>query len=240
MKWSVGITTAPRAESYLDETIASIKVAGWPHPIVFAEPQSELWVNGPNASSVQHQVRLGPWGNFLFTLNFMLASAMRDGNHVDRLLIFQDDVLVARNCREWLERELAFPLPWHIMSLYTSNATVLPCEDFRGWFNAHGRYRTPGELKDVDPNWFGVGACAIAMTPDMAIGLLHDPPGKGELTKADYHLSTFCIENGVNWLQHHPSPVRHIGRVSTLGMKPNWAREEREWMEDASLMDRAT
>jgi len=245
MRWAVGVTTAPRGdEDYhremLAATLASIQEAGWPSVTLFAEPGDYYLESQPGVYVLANRKRLGAWPNFLFALGVLRAHVPT----ADYMLIFQDDVLVAKECRAWLECQLT---DWNwsrnvplfgithqrmILSLYTANATKLPNEEFRGWFAAEGRYRDPITQTNLDPNWLGVGACAIAMPPTVADLLLADPPGKGELIKTDYHLSMFCIENNIPWIQHHPSPVSHRGKVSTLGMKWNSARMEREWIED--------
>ena len=42
-KWTVGVITAPREKGYyLDQTLRSLKNAGWSDIVVFAEPGSPI------------------------------------------------------------------------------------------------------------------------------------------------------------------------------------------------------
>jgi len=243
MQWATGLTTAPRGTPeyharLLLHTINSVQKAGWYDITVFAEPESCVSTLPDGVALHQNTKRLGSWPNFLHAL----AILQSDSPSADLYVIFQDDIWVAKGCREWLDRELKVGHPSrlaetndYILSLYTSHATRLP--SLVGWFAATGRYRDPVARELLDPNWFGVGACAIALPRARVIDLLRNPPGLGCLTKTDYHLSEFCIDNDVLWLQHLPSLVSHRGKVSTLGQKWSLARQERAWISDLTISE---
>ena len=239
----LGVTTAPRGDvshykKMMRATLESIKAAGWDTLHLYVEPHTpKFFTRGPSMPSLHtttHAIRLGPWPNFLVAL----ASLRREHPNEDYYAIFQDDIRVAKGCRRWLEMELSSGWPRQhdeqfILSLYTSCATKRgTASTGYGWFRSAGRYRDPVTDSNVDPNWLGVGACAIVLPRGVADRLLAVNPGSGCITKTDYHLSNFCIDEGLPWIQYYPSLVSHRGTISTLGQKWNRARHEAAWVSD--------
>lgn len=217
MKWAVGVTTAPRDESYLDWTLAACESAGWP-PVVFNDAEKTL----------------GPWGNFLRS-----AAALAD-RPVDAIIMLQDDVLLAKNLRPWLEKQLAASAWWStcgIISLYSCEGMSRDLD--RGWNAIPWRY-----VKAC-----GSGACAVLMRRQVAQRILDDPPAPSAFCLTDVWLKRVCYRERLDWIEHCPSLCRHVGVVSALvdvpgerrpRSQPKWTpyRHEGVFVEDAgSLAD---
>jgi len=219
--WAIGITSAPRPTDYLPATIRSLGEAGWPEITVFAEPGTPV---PPGVPSVVAQRRLGPWLAFRTALGSLLATGPQEAS----LAVFQDDIVVSRNLRKWLDAE-PWPPEAGVVSLYLSET------------QAAGR---PLGWSALDPDRNPYGACAVVMRPDAARRLLGNPPHKGDGRMTDTWLGVFCERAGLRFWQHKPSLVRHVGRQSSLsrpGRRPivrPWipARHEGDFCEDASLL----
>lgn len=207
---AVAVTTAPRIEDYLPATLESLREAGFPEPMVFAMPGSRL----PSRLEARCAIgRVYPWPNFLRAMRGLL-DAHPDA---DRLAVFQDDVLVARRCREYLDR--SWPAgEFGCLSLYTCGRMAKRL-DGRGWL--------PLDFCQTKPH----GALAMVFPKRSALRLLADPPGKGELTKTDTWIGRWCRETGLAWLTHVPSLVQHVGRRSAIKYVPGEQRlrSERRW-----------
>lgn len=230
MKWAVAVTAAPReGASYLKDTIDSIRAAGWTEGDVYGEPGTPLLCPWPVHVHGGPKT-LGPWGQFQRALRASLAT------FCDAVAIFQDDCRVARGCRAWLEDELS---GWRIgdtgvVSLYTPEETV---GDFRpepGWF-AVPRKRMP----------YAYGAVAVVIMRSVAEQMIDTLPRPLERTKTDYYLSMWCKQNGLRFVYHHPSLVRHVGRTSAIRTgpaSPPWtpARHEGEFIKDCLCLSTQT
>jgi len=217
----VAVTAAPRdGADYLPGCLESVRAAGWGRLTVYAEPGTpEHW---PDTRVADHS--LGPWPNFQRVVADSLAEPW------DYLAVFQDDCLVARGLRPWLEAWLArWPFEnTGVVSLYSSARTIHNLKPDRGWF-AISRDRLP---------WTACGAVALLLMRPEAERLAVKFPFPSDRTKTDYHLNNWCRDNGVQWVEHNPSLVSHVGRVSAvltgIGRNTPWyaARHEGEWAAD--------
>lgn len=113
MKWAVGVTTAPRQVSTLDQCLGSLRNAGWASEVtVFAEP------NSPVAASehvVVHKQRKGVWHNWLHAANHLLSNT-----DAELLMTVQDDAVFHPDCREFAEQILWPSAKTGAVSLYTA------------------------------------------------------------------------------------------------------------------------
>ena len=219
MKWAVGITACPRPVDYLPAMLESLREAGWGEVTVFAEPGTPV---PPGQPASMAQRRQGPWPSFLRALRSLVSIAP----HAASLAVFQDDILVAQNCRAWLESQEPRP---GISSLYISEHQA--------------KDRPPG-WSALDPDAIPYGACAVVISLETARLILANPPEPQAIRMTDTWLGKFCREAGLPFWQHVPSLVRHVGRESSLARKGDrpiirpWvpARHEGEFCEDAMLL----
>jgi hypothetical protein len=83
--WAVGVTTAPRPQSMLEQTLASFRRAGWTGSRVFDDVKGS-----------------GAWRNWIDGLKCLVE---QDPN-ADAYLMIQDDAVFCRGLRAYLERML--------------------------------------------------------------------------------------------------------------------------------------
>jgi GT2 family glycosyltransferase len=110
-RWAVGITAAPRRQPTVARCAASVRAAGW-EPTLFAEPGT----NGLPAgfAIVERPQRLGIWQNYVQTLRDLLTAHPE----AQAIVVLQDDVVLCRDVREFLEHDLWPGLNPGMVSLY--------------------------------------------------------------------------------------------------------------------------
>jgi len=101
-RWAVGVTTAPRKEPTIGRSLRSIVSAGWKDIHVFAEPGSPIPTGIVGLTVTRRGETLGVLGNWFLGLSELLH---RDPD-ADAYALFQDDVVLARNVRQYLETTL--------------------------------------------------------------------------------------------------------------------------------------
>jgi hypothetical protein len=125
MRWTVGIITAPRENGYyLDRTLESLTRAGFCDPVVFAEPGSIVpeWFTG---HVVGRRKKYGDWTNWATGLYELLLSEPV----TDYFFMLEDDVVVCKGAREYLEYSLPQLGDFASLSLYTSSRYYRPNRD---------------------------------------------------------------------------------------------------------------
>jgi len=204
-QWAAAVTTARRGADYLTGTLKSLAMAGWLRVHVFADVGADPVDSQPWHPSDRW---LGPYQNFLRALE-ALADIYPNA---DAYAVFQDDILVSRGCRLWLEGQLwPDPLPG-VVSLYTAAEIAAGRND--GWFG-------------LDPALLprkAYGALAYVFPPAHAKKFLSSPPKHGSRTMLDVAVGRWCRENGLPYVQHVPSLVQHVGEVSAITRGPDEQR----------------
>lgn len=109
--WQIGVTAGPRPVDTLPQTLKSLKAAGFPNPVIFADDFSPE-VSGVDV--VRRQKRLGAWPNFWLGLTELVC---RNPN-AEFYMIVQDDVVFYRDTRCLVEAMLP-PGSAGIFSLFT-------------------------------------------------------------------------------------------------------------------------
>lgn len=192
-----GITTCPREQQTIRESLDSIRQAGF-----------------QRISVVEDKNRDGAWNCF----RRCLAQTVASNPEADAFVLFQDDVLVARNTRDYLLSVL-----WPdgettgVVSLYCS-----------GMY----RFTEPGFHQRNGRTW---GALALCFTPYAARLLLADttPARKGEAV-VDGKVSRWCVDAGLGYYVHWPSLIQHTGATSTVSKEPlGTTRRARVFVDDA-------
>lgn len=111
-QWAVGVTTAPRPVATVSRTVESLKQSGF-HPIVFAEPRSDVNLD---CLVIERQHRLGCWRNYVQTIKDLLQLRPQ----AEAIAIFQDDIVVCRDLRDFLEHDLWPSAQTGVVSLYSA------------------------------------------------------------------------------------------------------------------------
>lgn len=208
MRWAVGLTSAWRQSPTIETSLSSIQSAGWKTTRVFAEPGSQI-LSGDNSVS-GHSVceRAGTLGAFPNWYLGMTELYLREPL-AEAFLMFQDDVMLAANTREYVERTL-WPAPEvGVVSLYCpSQEHVSGCTGY----------------KRIDSGWDAWGALAYvfsnpglrAFLSDLVV-LNHRHHGPaGGLRNIDSVVGNWCQRVGLPYFVHVPSLVQHIGATSTI------------------------
>lgn len=193
--------TAPRpGVNYAVDSLRSIETAGFESPHVFAEPNSPMI---PGVSFHVAETTLHSWPNWLRALRWLLEHRP----HAEAFLIWQDDVLVAKHSREWIESQMWCCPDAGVYSLYAAESQVKREEwEGDGW---HLIRRPPFNC---------YGALAILMPPWFARNVSDNPPIERHVKGAgpDTHLGSHCRRHGIGYAVHVPSVVQHVGAVSCV------------------------
>lgn len=237
MRWALGITTAKRPIPRLEETLASITLAGWRKPLVFPDRGSpkmpEQFKHIEQIVQSKETARLlGPYGNFRHALKMLLSF-----DPYSRLyMICQDDIEMAAGLRRWLDQQYIGPnqdsrLNNSVVSLYTSNGIA---RDEMGWVSLFDLVK---EDRDVMKKC--QGALAFIFPRDLALRFVEDPPNPESKSRTDHFVGKFCLEQKVDILVHNPSLIRHTGdtcsfRDDAPGI--NEHRQARVWCDDCERM----
>lgn len=206
-RFAVGITAAPRPTPTVHQCVQSVIAAGF-EPTVFAEPHTPT--AALSCRVVSRPRRLGCFHNYLQTLEDLLAS----DPEAQAIVVFQDDVIVSKDLRPFLEHDLWPSDKCGAVSLYSP--------DFYGY--EHGR--PPGFFRQ--PGKFLMGACGMvyprhvaqALTTrhrewrGAAKGVITDPVKKKAVDTWIGH-----AVKGENLHVYYPNPslCQHIAETSSIG-----------------------
>lgn len=200
LQWATAMLTAPRSEPRIDESLQSLLNAGFEHIHVFAEPGS--WIPGESGSFTitQRGRKLGNFRNFYSCLSTLL----HDHPDADAFAVFQDDIRAAAGLKEWCSAQL-WPLDNGIVSLFTPR---IHADRKSGW-----RILSPGFQRVC-------GAQALVFRRDMLWKFLSDARVLQCLRIRKYGddavLGGWLSREGRGIAYHTPSPVEHIGHISSL------------------------
>lgn len=197
---AVGMLTAPRETPTIESSLQSVRLAGFSHIELFAEPDSFL-PDRFNGLCIHHREnRLGNILNFCSGLSLLLEKYPK----AEAVAMFQDDISLARGSREWLDTQL-WPEGAGIVSLFTP----LPHLDPKtGW-----HLRSPGFQRIC-------GAQALVFRRDILEAFLSDPRVFGRLHLNDHCddavVAGWAARMGIKIAYHTPSLVGHGGEVSSI------------------------
>lgn len=205
--WACGITTVPEREELLHRTLVSLSVGGFGRPQVFVE--RGLWA-------------FGTWWHSLVELWIR-------NPHADRYAMFQDDLVVVKNLRGYLDR---VPHPergyWNLFTTRDNEELVKESEGRVGWVEA-SLAKSVGATTGQQT---GRGALALVFPRAALIELLtsrhlvtrpmdrprdsafegKDPADRG----IDGCVVTAMNKVGYREYVHCPSLVQHVGDRSTI------------------------
>ena len=228
--WSYGITTVPeRKETTLPYTFRSLHSSGFVNPTLFADGEADRrdyhW-QFCTSDVVCRSTRLGPF------LNWVLALWELYGRepHADLYAIFQDDIIVSRNLRAYLERTLLDSSGQVDREGYYNLFTSVGCHDY--WDKRKVLTPPYGWVESAQLGW---GACALVFDREAVMELLSNrelirKPTSLSIKERSYKIdgivsdvltargrpSEVDMEDWHEWV-HLPSLVQHVGEVSTIG-----------------------
>jgi hypothetical protein len=206
----VGMTTHPRNPSTLEQSLYSVKHAGFNSLYLFSDGYTNPpIINGLKITTIQRETPIGCYGNWLASMVELWTRHPEASYYV----FVQDDVVLSKNVKQYLER------------------MTLPSTGFMSLYAAHKREGTKTGFHMLPRELSGMGAHCYVFTPQALHKLLANPffinhrYGKtkinGRYLKGHKHIdsaisrSFYAIGEG-EW-SHHPSLAQHIGETSTLG-----------------------
>ena len=217
--WAYGVTTVPeRVYRILSQTTNSLTRAGFSHPRLFVDGLSTRLVRSLKARHTaleitSHYPKVGAFASWTLALHEL---RLREPL-ADYYVIFQDDILVCRNLRNYLENLTPpdFPEKKWYGNLYTvpSNYELLGTDSFPprthvGWYPS---------------DQFGRGALALLFDNQAAETLVTSHlfaqwarcPGRGHKA-IDAAVIDSLRREGYREYVHNPSLVQHVGSVTTM------------------------
>lgn len=202
-KWAVGMTTAPRAEPTLERCLQSVIQSGWDEIHVFAEPGSVV-PELPGVSVTRRGARMGVIGNWFLGL----SELVQNEPEADAFFMFQDDVLLPRNARLFLEQKLWPADRIGLVSIYCPEAYV---NGKPGFQRVEIQRRLLGALTVILPraaaHWLVTqGIAEVSRTQRLA----SDDRG------LDVLLGRLLKQQELDAFYFNPSLAMHIGTCSTL------------------------
>lgn len=238
IKWTYGVTTVPsRVYNLLPQTLVSLEKAGFPSPRLFvdgAEAKDNRWAGfGLPVTLREKTTAYANW--YLALLEMYLREP-----EADRYAIFQDDILLYRNLRGYLDQQ-PYPVPSPpLPSPQESNGLVHapPSPGYWNLYTAPSNWlKCPNNGRFTgfyESNQCGKGALALVFSHEAVQVLLtavhmvkravpikvEDPSCKAG-TRHTKSIDGAVVEamRGAGWAEyvHAPSLVEHAGDVSTLG-----------------------
>jgi hypothetical protein len=225
--WFVGVTTAPRKESYLHYCLSSIIESGWT-PTLFAEPGSNT--GGMDLPIYQNEKKLGVWFNWLNLVETALNT------NAKYILSIQDDVLFHPESRSFIEEVIWPSENTGFVSLYTA-------KHYSFFSRTQNRFAEDnlrptgvrrlhtksfwGAVAMVFPrevleraietptfkNWMGVGARTKSYRKTLMEKRKADP---SMIQNSDTAIGKVMNKLGLEMYIVDPSPVKHIAKVSSI------------------------
>lgn len=135
--WAYGVTTVPsRLETTFGLTAESLGKAGFPEPWVFLDGAVGSPLGGYERL-VYRDPAILPVGNWILALWELLLRNTR----ANRFAIFQDDILLCRNVRQYLEQCEYQEKSYYNLCTYPQNDDVRPTPEYKGWYKSNQRAR---------------------------------------------------------------------------------------------------
>ena len=206
--WAYGILTVPgRLKDLLPQTLRSLAKGGFDKPRIFLDGVLE---GNPVEVQGLEVTERSPQGQQLVNWYLALHELYSRNSRADRYALFEDDILICRNTRQYLERpEMPPSVYLNLMTMRANEA--LAKNKQTGWYKSNQK---------------GMGAQ----------GLVFDQSGMVELLTSHYLLSRFklgetgskrtaCVDGHVAKtfqktgrveIVHYPSLVQHVGMKSMI------------------------
>lgn len=138
MKWAIGVSTVPaRLDTFLPRTLASLAAAGFDRPRLFVDGGDDpapYWAYDVT-TSMRGEPAVGNFANWYLGM----AELYCRNPDADRFVMFEDDIILCRGVREYLE---ARPMPQNgYCNLYLGGERneILSRQVVQGWFRSDQR-----------------------------------------------------------------------------------------------------
>lgn len=207
VKWAYGVTTIPqRRKDLLPKTLASLREGGFDQPRLFVdgEKDPQSWEREFKLETTARFPAILPFGNWVLALGELFIREPLAA----RYAIFQDDLLVYRNLRSYLE---ASPFPEKAyQNLYNVPQNEELSNGRKGWYESNQK---------------GRGAVGLVFSRDGVITLLThlhmiERPMSAQRgwRNIDGGIISAMRKSGYKELVHCPSLLQHQGLESSIGI----------------------
>ena len=209
--WAYGVTTcSQRLTTQLPRTLASLAAAGFDRPRLFLDGQGVMPQAAAGLPCTVRDAPVGPFGNWILAAWEIYLRQPK----ADMYALFQDDVMLCRNVRQYLERRQ------HPAGGYLNLFTFAS--------NEHKIFGRPQGWHRSDQ--LGKGALALVFDHQTLITLFNQKhmvdkaqlpnrryrgPGVNNVDGAVQH--ALVIQARMTEYVHQPSLVQHTGDRGTLG-----------------------
>jgi hypothetical protein len=210
LKWSYGVTTVlSRRGNLLDRTLRSLASGGFafPHLFVDGDDDAKSWREQYHLNVTCRQPKVGTAGNWALSL-YELYYRQPDA---DRFAIFQDDLIVCKNFRQYLER-CPYPSSGYL-NCFTFPSNQNLAKGRTGWYRS---------------NQFGRGAVALVFNRDVTMRLLsawHMVERVQDKQRGHKAIDGGIVDSlkplGIKEYVHNPSLTYHTGQVSSMENPPH-------------------
>lgn len=219
--WAVGVTTVFERSDIVLKTLHSLELAGFEKPRLFIDGIERASIAMLNSYKIATRYpKVGAFGNWILGLWELY---LRNPT-ATRFAMFQDDILLCKNARQFVEKTAHSPKGY--WSLYCSAHFEKrnECNVQIGYTNRWLRSNLYGEGKFV-----GQGALALVFTKDAVEKILTSqlvfakPQQSGNPTVNTMNIDgvVYRAMKNAGFMEyvHVPSLVQHVGRDSTLKEK---------------------
>lgn len=213
--WAYAVTTTPkRRNDLLPRTLTSLTQAGFPKPWLFVDGDDDPkpWRKQFGLEVITRNPNIRTYGNFILALVEMWIRFPDS----DYFAMFQDDFIVVKNLREYLEKVTTPKLSYRNLYTFPSNQLLCPKDEkkkyINGWYpsNQHGKGAV-GLIFDND---------AVAMLLCNSHTVLRVKDKTRGWRAIDGGIVTALRKMGYTEYVHSPSLIQHTGKVSSMGNKP--------------------
>lgn len=204
--FAAGMITCGVRGDYIAASLQSVQEAGWNRITMSWDGPVPRRIYTSDRMKIYHvrahyiPVPLGPKVNLKAAFDALMRTCDEPW-----LVVFEDDILVARGLRGWLENNLPGE---GVVSLYTS--TTHDGND--GW----KKIALEPAWDDPQPWRNNLGACALAMPRDVAMKYIMHDPQRERTDRVGSSIGQFCHRYGIPFWVHNPSLVQHVGAISCI------------------------
>ena len=186
--WGVGLTTAPRKNSTLEITLKSVHEAGWENPDIFNDKD-----------------KVGSWKTWLDSLRILVEKYPK----ANAYLMLQDDIILCKNVRSYLERTL-WPDSQDRIAVCSFYTSAIYFQSTPGWH--------PLKLgKETPFNLHGELLCGVTLLFPNIIAkkiLAENQANPGEKS-LDVRIGHWAKSQGLTPWMHSPSLAQHIALTNS-------------------------
>jgi hypothetical protein len=217
MRWAYGVTTVPERGHYqLPTTLDCLKGAGFPRPRLFVDGSTGEGYSRFDLPISARWPKVYAFGNFWMGL---LELYLREPT-ADRFAMFQDDILICRNVREYLESITWDEDAYYNLMTYRGNQDLCPRLTLETYHE--GWYQSNQMGKGAQALVFGRGMVQRLFSAkhwvERPLGMKDGEPQPERARKnLDGGIIASVKQQGGKELVHNPSLVQHQEGVSTIG-----------------------